>query len=212
MRTSWNALALTTESLALIAGFVEQNRNWATDAEKRFKAGEITALEKATAYNQYYQLVLKKEALESDFQIHQSRLQQWIGGEASIDWETIRLDKISGEDLLLSEVMDHPELTYNEQQSQIMKRQQSLEKGSFLPDFSIGYINQQIEGVGGLEGFQFGVGVPIFFWTQLGKVQAAKIESQIALAELEGKTIQLQSQLKETTIEVEKYKRQLDWF
>jgi heavy metal efflux system protein len=212
VRTSWNALALTTESLALIAGFVEQNRNWATDAEKRFKAGEITALEKATAYNQYYQLVLKKEALESDFQIHQSRLQQWIGGEASIDWETIRLDKISGEDLLLSEVMDHPELTYNEQQSQIMKRQQSLEKGSFLPDFSIGYINQQIEGVGGLEGFQFGVGVPIFFWTQLGKVQAAKIESQIALAELEGKTIQLQSQLKETTIEVEKYKRQLDWF
>ena len=212
VRTSWNALALTTESLALIAGFVEQNRNWATDAEKRFKAGEITALEKATAYNQYYQLVLKKEALESDFQIHQSRLQQWIGGEASIDWETIRLDKISEEDLLLSEVMDHPELTYNEQQSQIMKRQQSLEKGSFLPDFSIGYINQQIEGVGGLEGFQFGVGVPIFFWTQLGKVQAAKIESQIALAELEGKTIQLQSQLKETTIEVEKYKRQLDWF
>jgi cobalt-zinc-cadmium resistance protein CzcA len=50
---------------------------------------------------------------------------------------------------------------------------------------SIGYYNQSIDKVKGFHGFEFGIGIPIFFWGQQGKVQSAKIQTHIAQSDYE---------------------------
>lgn len=212
VRLAWNQLAYSSEALSILTTFIDEHRNWAVDAGKRYQAGEISALEQTTAFNQFNQMLLKKQAVESDQLIFLSRLQQWIGAESAVDLETIQLTKIDLELPSISGMNDHPKLEYSERQLDVMKRQTSLERSGYLPDFSVGYINQQIEGLGGLDGLQFGVGVPIFFWTQMGKVQAAKLGGEIAQAELDVNRIAMQSQFKESSLEALKFQQQLEWY
>ena len=81
--------------------------------------------------------------------------------------------------------IDNPILKRQEQIVNVSKMQLKVENSNYLPDLSAGYFNQQIEGVKKLTGFQVGVKVPLFFWSQKGKSQAEKKNSEIALKNYE---------------------------
>ena len=93
-----------------------------------------------------------------------------------------------------------------------MKKEYALQKSGFLPDLSIGYINQQIEGVGGLDALQFGVGIPLFFWAQQGKMQAAKLGNKKAEAEYENQMLAISTEFKTKQQELQKFQLQLNWY
>ena len=82
----------------------------------------------------------------------------------------------------------------------------NLKKSRFLPDLSAGYFNQQIEGVKNFSGFQVGVKVPLFFWSQKGKTQAAKKNTEIALMNYEQTKLDINSVLQTNLQEYEKHK------
>ena len=62
-----------------------------------------------------------------------------------------------------------PILKLQEQFITVSENEYKLEKAKFLPDLSAGYFNQQIEGVKNFTGFQVGIKIPLFFWSQKGK-------------------------------------------
>jgi len=54
-----------------------------------------------------------------------------------------------------------------------------------LPDISIGYFNQSIDRVNGFQGLQFGINIPLWFWSSSGKIQAAKLDRIVSEQELQ---------------------------
>jgi cobalt-zinc-cadmium resistance protein CzcA len=56
----------------------------------------------------------------------------------------------------------------------------SKQKNYHLPEFYVGYFNQSIDKQRGFSGWQVGASLPLWFWSQSGKVQTAKLEREIA--------------------------------
>ncbi|MBL4939560.1 MAG: TolC family protein, partial [Lutibacter sp.] len=94
----------------------------------------------------------------------------------------------------------------------VSKREYKLEKSKYLPDLSAGYFNQQIEGVKNFTGFQVGMKVPLFFWSQKGKTQAAKKNSEIAQMNFEQSKLTINSFLQTNLQDYEKHKASLLYY
>jgi len=94
----------------------------------------------------------------------------------------------------------------------VSKKRHSLEKSKFLPDLSAGYFNQQIEGVKNFSGFQLGIKVPLFFWSQKGKTQAAKKNSEIAIMNLKQSKLEVSTSLQTNLQDYKKYKASLSYY
>ena len=89
-----------------------------------------------------------------------------------------------------SAVSNHPQLKVLQQQKNISLVNTQLQKQKLLPELNLGYSNQSIQGTGPdnvlyaksyrFNSIQFGIGVPLFFGSQKGKIGSAKIQQQIS--------------------------------
>jgi cobalt-zinc-cadmium resistance protein CzcA len=83
-----------------------------------------------------------------------------------------------------SAVRNHPQIKVLQQQKNISLMNTQLEKSKLFPNLNLGYSNQSIQGNGAdnvmylksarFNSVQFGVGVPLFFDSQKGKINSAK--------------------------------------
>jgi len=87
-----------------------------------------------------------------------------------------------------------------------------LQKSEFVPEFSAGFFSQQIEGISGANGFSVGIAVPLAFWTNNGKSQAAEVDIAIANAEYDSYSLRLHTQLDNLLQEFTKYQAQLTYY
>ena len=74
-------------------------------------------------------------------------------------------------------------LAYQQANNLYKKQQVKTAKAKYLPDFSIGYFTQSMDKMGGFDGFQVGISIPILQNNQA--VKRANIDTQIAENELE---------------------------
>jgi cobalt-zinc-cadmium resistance protein CzcA len=84
-----------------------------------------------------------------------------------------------------SSISNHPQLKVLQQQKQISLVNTQLQKSKLFPELHIGYYNQSIQGTGAdnllytkstrFSSVQFGVGVPLFFGSQKGKINSSKM-------------------------------------
>jgi heavy metal efflux system protein len=212
IRSAWEQLEYGITLQKLFEEFVEKHKNWANVAQKRYAAGEINILEKTVAESEYQQILLESRKAASDAQIFQAQLAQWIGSSDETNFANQELTKIEAMAINSSGVSNNPELSFSKQQISVMKKEHSLQKAGFLPDLSIGYINQQIEGLGGLDAVQFGVGIPLFFWAQQGKMQAAKLGNEKAEAKYDNQLLAISTEFFTKTKELQQLQMQLDWY
>ena len=73
-----------------------------------------------------------------------------------------------------------PRLEYLQTKTDLMDAAVKMESNKHLPDISVGYFNQTIDKIEGFEGWRVGVSFPIWFWSQSGQVQAAKLQREQA--------------------------------
>src|SRR5574343_648760 len=93
-------------------------------------------------------------------------------------------------------LMQHPELRVAAAQVAISRQTTQVEQSKLLPEFSLGYSNGSIRGVGADEikydalhrfsSFQLGAAIPIFNKAQKARVRSARIAEQLAESKLEG--------------------------
>jgi heavy metal efflux system protein len=181
-------------------------------AEKRFDAGDINILERTTAKGRKEEIKFLLAQADSDLLLAESILKNWLMLEKLPDLEDSLVSIPRTELQLDLTPQNTPFSAYYTQSTQIAEQQKSLAKSGFLPNFSVGYINQQIEGTEGLTGVQVGVGIPLFFWTQKSKVKSAQIALSQSQEELLANNLQLETELEKTQQEVLKYALQMDWF
>lgn len=186
VKTAFYQLVIGKEKLKLLNTQDSIYRKFSDVAQVKYKTGETSNLEKLSAMNIYQEVQLQKSQAEADLKIYEQELRKLLGTNDEI---VIANEKIQRQTLSFTTdttaIKQNPILAYYNQKISVATSQLSLERNKFLPDLSLGYFNQSLDGVTGFEGLQFGIGIPIFFSSQRGRVQSAKIETEIAKSDAE---------------------------
>ncbi len=179
VRAAYMQLWYAKNKLILISTLEKEFKNFAAIAQKRFDLGETNLIEKIAAEGKREEIGLLKSEAKLDVKNLRKQLQLLMNVENPVDITNGALQKIvfTGVETLGDE---NPILKLQQQIINVSKGQYNLEKANFLPDVSAGYFNQQIDGIKNFTGFQLGIKIPLFFWSQKGRTQAAKKDNEIA--------------------------------
>ena len=152
-------------------------------ANLRFAKGESNLIEKTTAETQRGQIVLQIIQLKNDIEILQLHFQLLL------NTPTVFIPLAENPKLYFTPtptaVSNHPQLKVLQQQKNSAQANTEVEQSKLLPNLYVGYSNQSIQGTGAdnvmysqsarFTSVQFGVGVPLFFFSQDEKINSAKV-------------------------------------
>ncbi len=182
-------------------------------AEMRYTTGETNRLAKIAAEGKHQEVLLLKQQTEADVEIYKLRLQNVMNYDTAIQiTERVLLDI---EIPLVSDtasMSQNPLLGAFQKRIDLAQNIHKLQKSEFVPEFSAGFFSQQIEGISGANGFSVGIAVPLAFWTNNGKSQAAEVDVAIANAEYDSYSLRLHTQLDNLLQELTKYQAQLTYY
>ena len=164
-------------------------------ATLRFNKGESNVLEKTTAENQRGQIRLQLSQLEKDIEILQLQFQLLLNTETVFvpSENAILENNIAGIDT--ATLAAHPAMQFLKQQQQIAQAATKMERSKLSPDLTLGYNITGMKGMGAddkvynstprFQAVQVGLGIPIFTGGQKAKINAAKINEEVAAKDYE---------------------------
>jgi cobalt-zinc-cadmium resistance protein CzcA len=145
----------------------------------------------------------------SNIQIYLTQLQTLMNAGNPV---TIAVNDLSKLDIALnlsdtSAFASNPSLNYFRQQIEIAEKLTSVDKSKILPDISIGYFNQTListplndantsfaNSSNRFQGVQVGLSIPLWFVPQTAKVNASRMNEQIAKSNFEAEQKSLNGQ------------------
>jgi len=174
-------------------------------ARKRFESGESNVLEKITAESQQGQIHSQLLQLESDLSILLLQFKTLLNcrSECQPDLQAPPKNTLNPS-TDTSVLKQHPLFQLRRQQRITSEVALKVERSKLLPDFSIGYSNMTMWGVGSDEVYyngrsrfqsaQIGLGLPIFYGAQKSRIKAARLNNADAeiQSRIELNTLQLQ--------------------
>ncbi len=208
-RVSENDLRYTVRSLYLEAQVSEyQNRQWAARdsiyqqiavaAARQFAAGEIDFLQKTLAENEAGKVRQQRLAAQQTSETLRQQLATYTGLKDLGSLLPLSPDTLGM--ALLPLPQTNPTVAYGQQAVQVAERQVSLAKSRSMPNFSLGYLNQGVRSTPIDYRFRASVGIPLWAGQYRAGTNAAKAETQAAVARVEAQTqaIALESQRAQT--------------
>ena len=213
VKSAYYQLSFGMEKLKLLSYQDSIYKKFSDVAELKYKTGETSYLEKLSAQSKFQEIQIYKKQAEADIKIYQQELQKLLNVQDEIFIAENKLQKQSiSVNTDTSAIKQSPLLAYYNQKISLTSSQLSLEKNKFLPDFSVGYFNQSIDNIKGFQGIQFGIGIPIFFLGQQGRVQAAKIQTQIAQSDYENEQNNLKTLFNQQLQGFQKFQDLLNYY
>ncbi|MBW8050517.1 MAG: TolC family protein [Cytophagales bacterium] len=188
-------------------------------AERRYNAGEANLLEKVSAEAKSKEMYNILMQAKTDFQNAQLQLKLLAGikDENIKADETLTKTSTEIEDISIAPgypgvIKSSPFLQYYQQNISLNKQSVKLERSKLAPGLMVGYLNQGDANSEILYRYQFGLSIPIWFWTYSSQIKAAKIRfdmanSQYALAEQN-----LNSEYLQAVTEYKKYTGSINYF
>ena len=195
-------------------------------AELRAKTGETNRLEMITARSQSLEIKNELQQTIADIGIFNQRLQTLL----NVDYALTPVDTVlcrSGVIALsdTSVISGNPSLGFTQQQVEVARIEKKLESSRMMPDFSIGYFSQTLQGtqeVNGIPrtfetgdrftGIQAGIAIPLWFAPYTSKTKAAKIKQQIASTNAEYYTKSLLGSYQALLSEYGKYNNSVEFY
>ena len=186
VRSAYYQLDYIDELLRLLSYQDSIYKRFSEKAELKYKTGESSYLELLAAKNKYAEVQLQRKEAESQKAVYTQEMQKLLNITYTVSFVYTQFEKLS---LTITTdttaISQNPALAYYNQKIVLANSELILEKSRLLPDFSLGYWNQSIDGVKGFQGVELGIGIPIFFWGQQGRVQSAEIQTQMAQSDYE---------------------------
>lgn len=190
-------------------------------AQLRFQKGESNILEKTTAENQRGQIALQLAQIENDREIVQLQFQLLLNSETKFspvaDEKHFEIDNMNSVFLA-----NHPNLQYWKQQQNIAAASTKAEQSKLLPELNFGYNLMGMKGVNAnnkdynslprFQSVQVGLGIPIFTSGQKAKINAAKINEQVAANEIEVQQKSLETAFQTALAQYQKFRQSLEYF
>jgi len=155
----------------------------------RFSVGEATSLEKLTAEVQYAQALNNLETQKNQYKIALSNLLFSAGiKDININYNPELADSLmyvpfddNEESIIQKAGQNNPALILAGLKKSGTLIGKKIAISSYLPDFSIGYKSQAINGVNDYYGINLGISVPLWFlFDQKGRVKEAEAEIKIS--------------------------------
>jgi cobalt-zinc-cadmium resistance protein CzcA len=183
----WSKYKLLMYQDSLFSGF-------ARAAALRARSGETNRLEMISARSQSLEIKNQIQQVTADLSICHQKLQTVVHLRQPLipaDTVLFRISGTSWNDT--TGLSDNPAASYAHQQIEIARLEVKVENSKMLPDFSIGYFSQTMQGIqdiGGVPrafgsgdrftGFQAGISLPLWFTPHVSRARAARIRQQAA--------------------------------
>ncbi len=193
--------------------------------ERLFAAGEVTSLQRISTDAEARQInVLLQQATE-DQRAAQRRLGLLLGrptaplatstdlrqsGPVLAQTGAALLNGLPDNDS--SALLRSPALAYATQNVALSQSGISLVRARRTPALTLGYQNQALEGSALRYRFQFGVAVPVWFWTYRAQLQAATARTQAAGYQLQSQRLELGSQYQQALADTRKFSASLSYY
>ena len=168
----------------------------------------------------------KLKQLNADLEIAKTSLAVLLNTDEMLELKSDGLKKESMAELLsdTATINKNPMLNYLKQNVAINTQQVKVERNKMLPDFLIGYASQTYNGAANYNGvdydfnssdrfgfFTLGMSIPIFPGGYRSKINAAKINSEIASSQFDLAQTQLRGQLNSLVQEYNKLQSSLNY-
>ena len=145
-----------------------------------YKQGEISYLEMLQAKQEYNRVSLMKEQLLLDIDLARVKLASLMNVNGSID---IRMDVPEVLETRPSTLSSDPGFSYFNHA--VLQREAELKvaRNLLMPDITLGYFNgsNNYADARNYQGFEVGLGIPLFFGEQKARVQAGKFGAEAAV-------------------------------
>lgn len=211
VRSLYANLSYQNQRVDVYRSWEKQYERFAQVASKRYEAGETNLLEKTAAVTRFQEIGLLVRQAEAEQQAAARQFGLLIGVEAPV---VISAVSGNGNTVLADTALsaDLPYLRFYEQQIKVNERSVSLAKQSFLPGFSAGYFNQQIDGTGGLYGFQVGVDFRLFFGAEKSRLESTRLGTEVARTEYAEQQLKFQMEIEAAQLRYRSSLVALDFF
>lgn len=210
VRLVYTSLAYLKGQLSLYHSISNLYEKMNDIADQKLKFGESNSLEKTIAYSKYQETIVTEKQIQTEINSLQQSLILLLNTEDDsilIENEIVQLPLIDS-----VELKQNPALNYYLQNIELAKKSNVLAKKQYLPNINLGYFNQQIDGVIGLQGVIVGLAIPIFYRDIKANVQASKIDTDISEYQLSNYHINLKNQFQQRINNYHKFKIEVDYY
>ena len=196
-----------------------------TTTERLFKAGEVTALQRVSTEAEARQARNQLEQAAVDLQSAKRRLGLLLGRpnadlSAGTDLRQTGPDLARTGGALLAglptedsaAVALSPTLAYAAQNVELSQSGISLVRARRTPALTIGYQNQGFADSPYKYRLQFGVSVPLYFWTYRSQLQAATARAGAARAQVQVQRLELGTQYQQRLSDTRKFSASLAYY
>lgn len=195
-------------------------------SKSRYQAGESTKLESVTSSAQSMQIKNKIEQNDADLEIAKAQLQTLLNTQDNIAIsETELIAKTPNLPFDSSSLLQSPIIQYLQQELKVNKQQTNVEKNKMLPDIILGYSSQTYKGIQNISGinqhftgsdrfsfYHLGVAIPILPGGYRSKINAAKINENIAQTQIALTKTNLQGELQKLVQQYRKLQNTLNYY
>lgn len=193
--------------------------------ERLFAAGEVTSLQRISTDAEARQVAVQLQQATDDRRAAQRRLGLLLGrptdalvtstdlrrtGQELAQTGTALLGSLPAEDS--AALVRSPTLAAATQNVALSQSGISLVRARRTPALTVGYQNQAFENSLVKYRFQFGVSVPIWFWTYRSQLQAATARSQAASYQLQTQRLELSTQYQQALADTRKFSASLGYY
>jgi len=195
-------------------------------AELRTKTGETNRLEMISARSQSLEIKNQLQQINADLVIYNQKLQTILNVETTLypaDTVLHRIDYLPTGDK--SGLAANPSVSYINQQIEVSRLEKKVESSRALPDLSIGYFSQTMQGTQEINGvprvfgtgnrftgIQAGIAVPLWFAPYSAKAKAAKLKEKIAKTDAENFSKSLSGSYRSLMLEFSKNSNSVDYY
>lgn len=195
-------------------------------AELRARTGETNKLEMITAKTQSLEVKNMLHQVSADIEIHIKKLQALLNSSMVYVPVDTFLHRIEFAPLAENAVaLENPNIGYMQQQVEVARLEKKVERNNILPEFSIGYFSQTMQGtqdVNGVprtfgsgdrfNGVQAGISIPIWFVPYTSKAKAARIKELVAQTDADNYSKSVLRGYREQMGEYAKYSNSVDYY
>ncbi|MFN8255837.1 MAG: CusA/CzcA family heavy metal efflux RND transporter [Bacteroidales bacterium] len=187
---------------SLYTNFDKQN-------EIRLKHGEISYLESLNTKAKKQQIKLQAEEIKSNIEIAYQKLNSLIQSDSLY---SVGFTELTELEPMPVNIENEPGLQIMKENIFISTELAKLEKQKYLPDINIGIFNgsNKQSGSRNYTGYEFGIGIPLFFGDQKAKVKQSKIGMSIAENQFDNYTRQINNKVFELNARLIRYKKLID--
>lgn len=180
-------------------------------ASRRYEVGETNYLEKLTATSKQKEVGLMLLQIKENITKGHLELNKWMQLDSAFVVTESNLDKLEPTSI---DTLRHPGLLYYQGAVSLSESKVSIEKQKLLPDINLNYFQGTNNGMDSkvYQGFQAGIGIPLFFGAQKSKINAAKLETEAVQSEALNYKQELITRYRQLETELTKYEEAINYY